>query len=318
MATDPGDRNKALKKIVLVLLIVIGVPVAGLLALIHAASQPATDHSRQDLSEMLLKYEDASFMTSDGVRLAAWFVFGRPGMPPIILCHDLGGSRSQLVNSAIALNKAGFPLLLLDFRRHGDSGAARSTFGMDERLDVQAAIAWLRGRRDVQAATLGGWGVGMGAYALTLAAIDEPGLKALALDGLAPSLVAAADRRVKALVPESLHALVPATRLLYDPYFRCRLGRFAVFDRLSGLGGRSLLLIAGSEEPEQFAEERRIYDAIPESADGDKNLLELRRSGMSGLYAEDRVKYDQAIRDFFTQHMSRAAPPEGALQVIEK
>jgi pimeloyl-ACP methyl ester carboxylesterase len=305
MATDPGDRNKALKKIVLVLLIVIGVPVAGLLALIHAASQPATDHSRQDLSEMLLKYEDASFMTSDGVRLAAWFVFGRPGMPPIILCHDLGGSRSQLVNSAIALNKAGFPLLLLDFRRHGDSGAARSTFGMDERLDVQAA-------------TLGGWGVGMGAYALTLAAIDEPGLKALALDGLAPSLVAAADRRVKALVPESLHALVPATRLLYDPYFRCRLGRFAVFDRLSGLGGRSLLLIAGSEEPELFAEERRIYDAIPESADGDKNLLELRRSGMSGLYAEDRVKYDQAIRDFFTQHMSRAAPPEGALQVIEK
>jgi pimeloyl-ACP methyl ester carboxylesterase len=310
--------GSALKKTLVVLVIVIGVPVAALLALIHAASQPAPDRSRQDLSEMLLKYEDASFTASDGVRLAAWFVFGRPGAPPILLCHDLGGSRSQLVNSAVALNKAGFPLLLLDFRRHGDSGQARSTFGMNEKLDVQAAIAWLRARHDVQAATLGGWGVGMGAYALALAAIDEPGLKALALDGLEPDLVTAADRRVRALVPPALHALVPGMRLLYDPYFQCRLGRFSVADRLTGLGGRSLLLIAGSEEPEQFAEERRIYEAIPESADGDKNLLELRRSGMSGLYAEDRTKYDQAIRDFFTTHLKAAPAAEGGIQVIEK
>jgi len=54
------------------------------------------------------------------------------------------------------------------------------------------------------------------------------------------------------------------------------------------------------------------------TADGDKNLLELRRSGMSGLYAEDRVKYDQAIRDFFAEHMAKATPSEGGIQVIEK
>src|SRR5215831_5809803 len=155
MALDLAGRS-ALKKTLLVGVIVVGVPVAGLLALIHAASQPAPDRSRQDLSEMLLKYEDASFTATDGVHLAAWFVFGRPANPPILLCHDLGGSRSQLVNSAIALNKAGFPLLLLDFRRHGDSAPARSTFGMNEKLDVRAAIAWLRGRKDVKGATLGG------------------------------------------------------------------------------------------------------------------------------------------------------------------
>lgn len=317
MATDLGGRS-ALKKTLLVASIIVGLPVAGLFALIHAASQPAPDRSHEDLSEMLLKYEDASFTASDGVRLAAWFIYGRPAVPPILLCHDLGGSRSQLVNSAIALNKAGFPLLLLDFRRHGDSAPARSTFGMNEKLDVQAAILWLRARPGVKAATLGGWGVGMGAYALALAAIDEPGLKALALDGLEPDLATAADRRVRALVPPALQAFVPGVRLLYDPYFQCRLGRFSIADRLSGLGGRSLLLIAGSEQPEQFAEERRIYEAIPESADGDKNLLELRRSGMTGLYAEDRTKYDQAIRDFFTSHLRTAAAAEGGIQVIEK
>jgi pimeloyl-ACP methyl ester carboxylesterase len=317
MASEVFDRP-ALKKTALLVLVIVGLPVAALFALIHAASQPAPDRSRQDLSEMLLKYEDASFTATDGVRLAAWFVFGRPGHPPILLCHDLGGSRSQLVTSAIALNKAGFPLLLLDFRRHGDSAPARSTFGMNEKLDVQAAIAWLRTRQDVKAGTLGGWGVGMGAYALALAATDEPGLKALALDGLEPDLVTAADRRVRALVPPALHALVPGVRLLYDPYFQARLGRFSLADRLAALGGRSLLLIAGSEEPERFAEARRIYDAIPETADGDKNLLELRRSGMDGLYAEDRTKYDQAIRDFFTTHLKAAAASEGAIQVIEK
>jgi pimeloyl-ACP methyl ester carboxylesterase len=129
MAALPS--GSALKRILIILIIAVGVPSAGAFALIHAASQPDPDRSKSDPSELLLQTEDASFTSSDGVSLAGWYLHGKRGAPPIVLCHDLGGSRSQLLNAAVALNKSGYPLLLLDFRRHGDSGAARSTLGVN-------------------------------------------------------------------------------------------------------------------------------------------------------------------------------------------
>ena len=315
----PLLSGSALKRILIILIAAVGLPAAGAYALIQASSQPSPDKSKADPSELLLQTEDASFVSSDGVSLAGWFLRGRRGAPPILLCHDLGGSRSQLLNAAVALNKAGYPLLLLDFRRHGDSGAARSTLGVNERLDVLAAIGWLRGRPEFAKSRIGGWGVGMGAYALALAALEEPGLTSLALDGLYPDVSTEADRRLRELIPSAARSLVPAARLMYGPYFRCSLAQHSLNNRLSGLGGRNLLLIAASEVPEQFEEERRIYDAIPETAEGDKNLLELRRSGLTGLYAEDRTKYDQAIRDFFSTHLPAAGGgASGSIQVIEK
>jgi pimeloyl-ACP methyl ester carboxylesterase len=319
MSPLPAGSARGLTRILIIVVIAVGLPAAGAFALIHAASQPAPDRSKADPSEMLLQTEDAAFMSADGVSLAGWFLRGKRGAPPIILCHDLGGSRSQLLNAAVALNKAGYPLLLLDFRRHGDSGSARSTFGVNERLDVLAAVAWLRGRPEFAKAHLGGWGVGMGAYALALAALEEPGLSALALDGLYPDVSTETDRRMREMIPPAARSLVPAARLLYGPYFRCSLAQYSLNNRLSGLGGRNLLLIAASEVPEQFEEERRIYEAIPETANGDKNLLELRRSGLTGLYAEDRTKYDQAIRDFFASHLPAAGQSAGGpIEVIEK
>lgn len=318
-ALPSGATARGLIRLLIILIVILAIPAIGVFALLHAASQPPPDQAKADPSEVLLQVEDASFVSSDGVSLAAWFLRGRRGAPPIILCHDLGGSRSQLLNAAVALNKAGYPLLLLDFRRHGDSGAARSTLGVNERLDVLAGIGWLRGRQEFAKSRIGGWGVGMGAYALALAALEEPGLTALALDGLYPDISTEADRRLRDMVPPAAQSLVPAARLLYGPYFRCSLGQYALNNKLDGLSGRSLLLIAASEVPEQFEEERRIYEAIPETAEGDKNLLELRRSGLTGLYAEDRTKYDQAIRDFFADHLAAGQRDAGGpIEVIEK
>jgi pimeloyl-ACP methyl ester carboxylesterase len=317
-ALPSAGAARGLTRLLIILIVVLAVPAIGVIALIHAASQPVTDRAKADPSEVLLQTEDATFVSSDGVSLSGWFLRGKRGAPPIVLCHDLGGSRSQLLNAAVALSKSGYPLLLLDFRRHGDSGAARSTLGVNERLDVLAAIGWLRGRQEFAKSPIGGWGVGMGAYALALAALEEPGLTSLALDGLYPDVATEADRRMRAMMPPAAQSLVPAARLLYGPYFRCRLGQYALSKRLSGLSGRNLLLIAASEVPEQFEEERRIYEAIPETAEGDKNLLELRRSGLTGLYAEDRTKYDQAIRDFFATHLAAGSKAGGPIEVIEK
>jgi fermentation-respiration switch protein FrsA (DUF1100 family) len=319
MSNGSRSAGAGLANLLIVFLVILGVAVAAGALLIHSATQPPRNTDRQDPADLLLPAEDVRLHTSDGIAIAAWFVRAKPGRPPIILCHDLGGSRSDLLNSAVSLNKAGYPLLLLDFRRHGDSGAARTTLGINERLDVMAGVAFLAKRPDVNARRIGGWGVGMGAYALALAATETPALGTLALDSIYSDVPSEVDRLVRQKLPPALHGVVAALRPLYDPTLGVRLRGWTIKERVSGLSEKSVLLIAGSESPGRFDEERLLYDAIPERPEGGKNLLELRRAGLKGLYDEDRTHYDEAILRFFADTLAPGAGgATGPVEVIEK
>ncbi|HKQ97688.1 MAG TPA: hypothetical protein VJV75_07430, partial [Candidatus Polarisedimenticolia bacterium] len=268
---------------------VVGVTIAAFIALLRAATQVPVHTDRQDPADLLLRADEVAFESADGVRLQAWLVHGRAGAPAIVLCHDLGGSRSDLLNGAIVLNRVGYRLLLLDFRRHGGSAAAESTLGARERLDVLAAVAWLQAEAKDKEAPIGAWGVGMGAYALALASLETPALQALALDRPYRDVTGETDRRLREMLPPPAAVLVPIARLLYDPFFRCRLSEVSLVRRATGLAGKDILIIAPTEIPERLAEATALYDAIPEGADGGRSLLTLRRSGLEGLYAEDRT-----------------------------
>ncbi len=317
-----GSAEGSARAGVLILLAVILLPAAGTLALIHSVAQPPVDRELSDPADFLLRAEDIELRSSDGVVLSGWYVAGKPGISPIILCHDLGGSRSSLLSTAVVLNGAGFPVLLFDFRRHGASGEARSTFGVTERLDLLAAVDFLLERGGGDTIPIGAWGIGMGAYAIALAASEREELAVVALDGLYPDVPAEIDRRLRERLPPPLRPLVPAAHLLYNLYFLAPLGRHAVADRLGDLSSRSVLLIAGADKPERRAEERALYEALPESPQGDKNLLELASSGVSGLYAADRKEYDTSIAAFFTTYLSNDREgddrPRGEIEVLER
>lgn len=307
--------------LVIALLAIAALLIAAIVALLGAATQVPSRGDRQDPADLLLKAEEVSFDAADGVHLSAWIVQGRPGAPAIVLGHDLGGSRDDLLNGAVVLNRAGYRLLLLDFRRHGASASARSTLGARERLDVLAAIQWLQQKARDRESPIGGWGVGMGGYALALAALETPALRALALDRPYRDVPAEVDRRLRETLPPPIAVLVPAAHLLYDPYFRCRLSELSLTRRVSGLAGKEILIIAPTEEPDRLEEARALYDAIPEGAEGGRSLMTLRRSGLAGLYAEDRTRYDEALVNFFGAALpfGRGAPaPQGPIEVIER
>src|SRR5207249_2149270 len=119
---------------------------------------------------LMLRTEDVTFRATDGVLLSGWLVKGSPRAPVILLCHDLGGSRSALLSSAVSLNRAGYALLMFDFRGHGLSAGSAGYLGIDEKKDILGAIGALKARTDVDGDRIGLWGIGMGAYAGTLAA----------------------------------------------------------------------------------------------------------------------------------------------------
>ena len=315
MASRMGGAGRA----VLIVLALVAAAAGGAVYLIQSVTRPARDRQALEPADLLLTVEEVTFQATDGVPLSGWFIKGRPRGPVIILAHDLGGARSSLLNSAAALNRSGYPLFLLDFRGHGLSGGQGGSLGMLERLDILGAIEYLKTRKDIDSGRFGLWGIGMGAYAGALASIENGEISALALDSVYPDVETQLDRLVLSRVPPGLRFILPAIRLAYYPYYGAKLGQHSLVAQIGQLTGRNVLFIAGTDAPERFKEEQTLYAALPDSASADKNFLELKASVVTGLYAEDKKKYDQSIIAFFSTYLprDRRAGPK-AIQVLER
>src|SRR6266581_7603337 len=123
----------------------------GAFFLLYGVTHPSRDQMQFDPADLLLRTEDVAFHASDGVLLSGWLVKGAPRAPVILLCHDLGGSRSTLLGSAVSLNRVGYPLLVFDFRGHGASAGSGSDLGVSEKRDIEGAVEYLKSRPDIDA-----------------------------------------------------------------------------------------------------------------------------------------------------------------------
>ena len=99
-----------------------------------------------DGSELGRPFEDVYFLTSDGVRLNAWFFPAAPGSPRerlvYLLCHGNAGNISHRLEHAEALLETGAGVFLFDYRGYGRSAGTPGEEGTYR--DAQAAYAWLR------------------------------------------------------------------------------------------------------------------------------------------------------------------------------
>jgi dipeptidyl aminopeptidase/acylaminoacyl peptidase len=126
-------------------------------------------------------YEDVSLTTADGLTLRGWYVPSRNGAA-ILVMHGHANNRTQLLDEARILSEAGYGVLLLDWRAHGESDGDHTTFGSDEQLDVEAALDYLASRPDVNPERIGGLGFSMGAVTLAMAAARDERLQVVILE----------------------------------------------------------------------------------------------------------------------------------------
>jgi fermentation-respiration switch protein FrsA (DUF1100 family) len=176
------------------LLLAIGIPYVTSLLLVFRIK---TVHEGTPATILQAHYETVSFTTADGIRLSGWWIPAMrshltdghgpksPGTQTVIFCHGFDADQASQLFLVRDLVPNGYNVLSFDFRATGHSGGQFTTFGDLERLDVLAAVRWLRLNHPEQAVRIFGLGESTGAAALLSAAAD-PGP-----DGQAISAVAA-------------------------------------------------------------------------------------------------------------------------------
>ena len=240
----------------------------------------------QDATE----FRDVTFPANNGLTLFGRFIAGR-NHATIILTHGLGSSSLDLVLLGRLLVRAGFGVLLLDLRAHGNSQGDTSTFGLRESDDVVSAVNYLLTRIDVHGDKIGAYGFSLGAQAVLRGALKTNKIHALALEGLGPAVLSDHGG-----MPRSVMSWVnyPFNWLYYPIYHFMAGGRAeGVLQVIGKLAPHPLFLIANGEKDITF--NRLFYQA----ANDPKQIWELPGSQHGSALAQDPDEYMKRIISFF-------------------
>jgi hypothetical protein len=164
-------------------------------ALVYLGTHAPRSSHNEDPSARGVYFDAISMPLADGGQIEGWLVpvvdehsvmDRRPftlktRRPAVILVHDQQADRTQLLSLVRPLRDEGLVVLVLGLRT-GAGQDVGTTFGIRESLDVQAAIAMLRGRPNIDGQRIAVVGRGVGANAAVLAAEADPGIAAVVLD----------------------------------------------------------------------------------------------------------------------------------------
>jgi pimeloyl-ACP methyl ester carboxylesterase len=214
----------------------------------YATHRPQTAVGRTPVG---VQYEDVAVETSDGVRLQGWYIPSRNGAAVVAY------PREWTVAHAEMLAGQGYGVLLLDMRGYGASEGDPNAFGWGCTRDIDAGLAFLQSRPDVEDGRIGGLGLSVGAEQMIEAAAANPALQAVVADG-------AGERSVRESLirgPKGYFALpMMAVQTAAVAVFSGQPAPPALDELAAAVAPRALLLIhaengGGGEElvPEYFA-----------------------------------------------------------------
>ena len=238
----------------------------------------------------LAEARDVLFATADGLMLRGWYVPSR-NRAAVVMAHGLSQTRADLLPEARILKAAGYGVLLFDLRAHGESEGETSTWGDKERLDVRAALDFVRVQPDVDPERVGALGFSIGSAAVAEVAAKDPGVRAVVL--LSPFntlwLAAAYDFRRFGFVSQS-GALVPFWRR------GIAIEEVRTLDAVERIRPRPLFIVMGTEESGQpLADE--LFAKVREYA----RTWRIQGAGHGNFVATEPEEYPRRLRAFLDE-----------------
>jgi len=200
-------------------------------------------------------------VTSDGVRIAGWYVPAANGIgpegPTVVLVHGYAANKSGILRYGAGLHDE-FNLVAFDLRNTGRSTGTATTYGVLEQRDLRAIIDWLVATK--HPSHLGVLGNSLGAATAITEARTDPRVEALALDSMHTRLTYQFEQRLK----HAGHPPYPGTWATFiGSWIRSGqdLGRADAVDAIPDLVGRPMLLTHGTADDEDLPARTRQFAA---------------------------------------------------------
>ena len=282
-------RRMLVAIVVLLGAVFVVMPVGVAIVVTHKARAPVAS---VDLGR---PYEDVALTTSDGLRLAGWYVPSRNGAAVIVF-----PGRTGPVAHARMLVRHGYGVLLLDRRGEGRSQGDYNARGWGGEPDLRAAVAYLRARPDVGDGRIGGLGLSVGGELLLQTAAHDQGLRAVVSEG-AGLRSAAEQKHMPGTPPEPLRWIAPITAetaaavVLSD-----RLPPPDLADLMPRIAPRPVLLIRGMEGNPDESLNRAYRDAGGRTV----TLWEMARAGHTGGLSAAPAEYERRVVGFFDRALA--------------
>ncbi len=224
-----------------------------------------------------LRYEVASFLTSDGVVLHGWFVPHDLAERVILFCHGNRGNISEYMETLVMFQSMGVAVFAFDYRGYGLSSGCPDEEGTYR--DVEAAWTYLTERRGLDPSDIVVMGRSLGAaIASHLAARQTP----------------------RALILESTFTSLPAIAAEHHPHLPVGIlsrYRYPVMENVARVDCPVLVIHSREDEVIPFAHAERLY----ETARGEKMLLTIVGNHYQGYLASGRL-YRDGLNDFLRRH----------------
>jgi len=242
-----------------------------------------------------LSARDIEF-TSHGVTVRGWFVRADQPRGVILLMHGIHANRSQMIDRARFLRRAGYSSLLYDSRAHGESGGTAITFGHLESDDARAALALARSFEPGKPA--GVIAVSLGGAAALLA--DPPlDVRAIIAESVYPDIDGAISNRVR----NAVGCCGPLGAPLLLAMFRPRLGFSASelrpIDHVKKLTTPKFFLFGTDDHDTTLRESVEMFDAAAEP----KRMWAVEGARHVDLHGFARKRYEQCVLDFLDRYV---------------
>jgi pimeloyl-ACP methyl ester carboxylesterase len=130
-----------------------------------------------------LPYTRVSLPTADGETLAGWQVESANGAA-VVLLPGSGSSKAATLEHAAVLAEAGYGVLMVDPRGHGDSSGRGMDWGWHGDSDIAAAIDALTTAPDVDQRRIAVVGLSVGGEEAVGAAAGDPRIAAVVAEGV--------------------------------------------------------------------------------------------------------------------------------------
>ena len=270
--------------------------------------------------------EDVHFPTADGYTLRGCYLRGRrPRRGVVLFGPEFGSNRWAALQYTDALLDAGYDVFSFEPRNQGDSDTDPTYRPLQwvtdrDRVDTEAAVAYLKRRKDAPAAGVGVFGISKGGSVGLLVAAGDPWVRCVATDGaygtyttMVPymrrwvHIYIQSFTRLRAYLPDWFYGLVGLAAVRTSA---ARRGvKFENLERALSRYVKPLLMIHGQADtyikPEMA---QTLFDQAATPA-GDKALWLVDKAKHNQALTVAGADYQRRLCGFFDAHLADPLTP---------